>query len=419
MNKVILELNEINIDLLKEASLTRPSIMKILENGYGSFAIPDTYDSDFLEPWSQWVTAHTGVASKEHHVKHLGDVKNLNYPEIWDINPDLFGVVWGCLNSKTPNSKKIIYFPDPWTITSKPTRWYLYPIINFLKYAVSKRSESSKLQAIANLVFVLPSLFYTFVVILLFMDLKLIKSIAKYNRRIFNSSMIYAIVEYLLFKMATFLGSKENKIDIMFINMVAHAQHYYWNTDLHYVVDFCLDRVDDILSICHKKYSMVFAYNGLSQEYSGNKEQWHSWIPIGGWSHFVRNVLKINCKVAPCMSYDCNLYFDDEKDVPLALENLAKFWVSNQQDKLFLIELNPLDGRNIFIRLSYYGLGTEKTNLCNASTKISDFFELAAIRTGRHEQYSVLIGPNAKKYDRSLNTNTQVIDVYKTIAEGF
>lgn len=415
MRKIIVELNEINIDLLKDASVCRPNIKHLLGMGYGSFEIPDTYESDFLEPWCQWVTAHTGVKSEIHNIKHLGDVKNLEYPEVWDTYQNSFGVIWGCLNSKTPKNENIIYFPDPWTNSSKTTRWYLRPILNFLKYAVSKRSESNTFRAFGNFLWNLPSVIYTISVLLFFVDLKLLKSIVKLNHRMLNSSMLYSTVEYLLFKVATFLGGRENKLDVIFLNMIAHAQHYYWKTERQYILEFALDRVDNILSICRKKYSKVLVYNGLSQEYSGNKERWHSWVPTGGWSYFVKHVLKVDCAVAPCMSYDCNLYFKNENDALTAIDKIANYWVSSQSEKLFLVEKNPADKKNIFIRLSYYGPGEAKTNLNNSLGMIAEFFDLAAIRTGRHEQYSVLIGQGANQYNRNFHQNTQVISIYRVI----
>ena len=94
-NKIIFELNEFSIDLLNTYKSTHKNIKKILDWHLIQTKIPDNYESDFLEPWSQWVSIRTGIPCSIHQVKHLGDVELLEQSQAWDKNPEKFGIVWG------------------------------------------------------------------------------------------------------------------------------------------------------------------------------------------------------------------------------------------------------------------------------------------------------------------------------------
>ena len=83
----LIELNEFNKDLLKEISskYNFVNIKKLFDN---NIIITDTEDKKEhynLDPWVQWVSIHTGYPHEIHKIDHLADVKNLKYPQIWEI----------------------------------------------------------------------------------------------------------------------------------------------------------------------------------------------------------------------------------------------------------------------------------------------------------------------------------------------
>lgn len=393
MGKLVFELNEFNEELLLRSAVICKNINRTMSNGRISFRINEKYDSDFLEPWSQWVTVHTGVSCSEHKIKHLGDIHDIELAHVWDRYPENFGIIWGCLNSRNPQSSEIRYFPDPWTSKSFTNIKGRGSILRFLQFAVSARSYDStvdKLKAYSN---VTPHLIYSFAQLCAGVDTTLLKIIKKYHGKVqVNSSYIYAIIEYLNFKV--FLreqASEFQKTDVFFANMLAHAQHYYWNTDNHALLEFCIELVDAMLGKAYKLYDDVIVFNGLSQEYSGDLEEWHSWIPTGGWQIFINEKLGINCKVQPCMSYDCNLYFTDQRSKDLACDRLSRIR-SQSGENLFLIEQNEQDDSKVFVRLQYYGPGNQEFLDGNSSFFLLNEFDLSAVRSGRHCQYSVAFG---------------------------
>lgn len=418
--KLVLELNEVNEGLVAQYATEGSALHYFLSRGQMGLGIEDSYDSDYLEPWSQWVSAHTGKRCTEHRIKHLGDVDTLHYPQVWDVFPEEFGLVWGCLNSKTPEDHKIVYLPDPWTSSSKPTRNSLIAINKFLQFAVSKRSGKSAFSTLFSYVRALTSIVPSLFTLVRYVDTKLIASLRNLGISCVNLSVAYSVVEYLAFKYAMRMSMEKRPVDVVFFNMVAHAQHYYWNTDRHHIIDFNFRLVEEILQIAKRNYDEVIVYNGLSQEYSGDKETWNSFVPKGGWRVFICEVLNIDCMVVPCMSYDCNLMFRDSTEKGLGIEKLknSKVWAENEWRNLFLIEPHNEHPGRVFVRLQFYGAQDAEIKLetgrrINSKT-MADCFDLVATRTGRHQQRSFAFG-DIKPEHQTLSENWEAVNFYRAL----
>src|SRR3990167_7265173 len=111
MKKVLLlELNEFNAELLKRAAdeLNLRNIQKLCALHQTQLSTRDTYESDFLEPWVQWVYIHTGKSSQEHQIKHLGDVPHLETEQIWESlsKKGVSSGIWGAMNANRGQSER-------------------------------------------------------------------------------------------------------------------------------------------------------------------------------------------------------------------------------------------------------------------------------------------------------------------------
>ena len=76
-----------------------------------------------LEPWVQWVTAHTGLSSAEHGILDLDDGHKLRQPRIWDTASDVGRRVWVCgsMNAgKHGDHLNGAIVPDPWASRLEP-----------------------------------------------------------------------------------------------------------------------------------------------------------------------------------------------------------------------------------------------------------------------------------------------------------
>jgi hypothetical protein len=121
MTKVgLIELNEVNFDALRYyvANGALPTFGKLIHQ-YGYVETTSESQYDELEPWIQWVTAHTGLSLKEHGVFRLGDIVNHDIPQIWETL-EAQGYCVGAIspmNAKNRLQCAPFFMPDPWTKT--------------------------------------------------------------------------------------------------------------------------------------------------------------------------------------------------------------------------------------------------------------------------------------------------------------
>jgi len=117
---IFLELNEINFNFL-EHYIARGELQRFREffakHGFEETVSEQNYDA--LEPWIQWVTAHTGLSFAEHGVFRLGDIVGTDIPQIWEQLEDA-GMTVGAvspMNAKYRLQDPAFFIPDPWTDT--------------------------------------------------------------------------------------------------------------------------------------------------------------------------------------------------------------------------------------------------------------------------------------------------------------
>lgn len=133
---IFLELNEVNLDFVRayarEGRL--PAFARLLDaHGFVTTESEKSYDE--LEPWIQWVTAHTGKTYAEHRVFRLGDIVNHDLPQVWECL-EARGLRVGAvspMNAKNRLREPAFFIPDPWTATTihaSPTLKRLYAAIS-------------------------------------------------------------------------------------------------------------------------------------------------------------------------------------------------------------------------------------------------------------------------------------------------
>ena len=82
----LVELNEVNFDYVK--FYTRQGRLPVLARLLRQHGMAQTHSEqvyDHIEPWIQWVTAHTGLTYAEHGVFRLGDIDRHDIPQIWEM----------------------------------------------------------------------------------------------------------------------------------------------------------------------------------------------------------------------------------------------------------------------------------------------------------------------------------------------
>ncbi|MEK6210335.1 MAG: hypothetical protein AABM64_08190 [Pseudomonadota bacterium] len=117
---IFLEFNEINFEFI-EAYIAQgylPNFRRLIEaHGYCRTTSEQAYEE--LEPWIQWVSAHTGLTYKEHRAFRLGDAVGKGLDQVWSVL-ERQGVRVGALspmNAENTLSQPAFFVPDPWTKT--------------------------------------------------------------------------------------------------------------------------------------------------------------------------------------------------------------------------------------------------------------------------------------------------------------
>jgi hypothetical protein len=119
MSKVLLlEFNEICPSLLKRwmGQGKLPNFSALYQSSQVFTSIADVSDPDYLEPWIQWYSIHTGLPYDEHKVFYLTDGPKADHPDIWHRLDGLGKSVMNCssMNARALAGSNVFYLPDPW-----------------------------------------------------------------------------------------------------------------------------------------------------------------------------------------------------------------------------------------------------------------------------------------------------------------
>jgi len=119
MSKVLLlEFNEICPPLLKRwmehGKLPNFSALHYSSQVFTTMA--DVSEPDYLEPWIQWYSIHTGLPYDDHRVFYLTDGPKAEHSDIWRCLAGLGKSVMNCgsMNARALAGTGVFYLPDPW-----------------------------------------------------------------------------------------------------------------------------------------------------------------------------------------------------------------------------------------------------------------------------------------------------------------
>jgi hypothetical protein len=96
-----------------------------------------------LEPWIQWVTAHTGLTFEQHKVFRLGDIVGHDIEQVWE-RLEAAGLDVGAvspINASNRTRRSPFFVPDPWTQTPVSGGWALRQLSLALGQAVGENAQ--------------------------------------------------------------------------------------------------------------------------------------------------------------------------------------------------------------------------------------------------------------------------------------
>ncbi|MCA8999983.1 MAG: alkaline phosphatase family protein [Planctomycetaceae bacterium] len=79
-------------------------------------------EGEWLTPWVQWVTVHSGLSPEDHGILRLSQAHELESPSIWDLVSQSGQSVWSCgsMNPWYGDDLRGHILPDPWSRQVEP-----------------------------------------------------------------------------------------------------------------------------------------------------------------------------------------------------------------------------------------------------------------------------------------------------------
>jgi hypothetical protein len=220
---LLLELNEVNFEhVLDFASRGEmPNLSKLIRaHGIAKTESEQAYEE--LEPWIQWVTAHTGLSFKDHRVFRLGDIVNHDLAQIWE-HLEQSGLRVGAIspmNAKNRTRNAAFFVPDPWTPTTVSAGALLTGLYRAVSQAVNDNAQG-RLTPSAVVWLAAGAARYANA-----------RNYARYARLIAGASSrpwVKSIILDLLLAdvFATEVRRTQPQFASLFLNAAAHIQHHY------------------------------------------------------------------------------------------------------------------------------------------------------------------------------------------------
>lgn len=401
-----LEFNEISSQIVDQL-ITRGELPNFAK-ARKSWTIRQTsseQEYQHLEPWIQWITAHTGKSFAEHQIFHLSDVDKLVHPQIWEALSErgCRSAIVGSMNAKRGSTKEGFFFPDPWSRGGKTYPPQIQPLWDLITKKVHSHATGS---------IRLADLWQGFNICRQFkLPLSLYVSIAKQLLRQKMSSKqrwrlagIFDVFLAEIFK--SILKSTDFAYYTLFLNAVAHYQHHYWrhfekslfNQDV--VTPDCLPNDDpvtygyrlydrilgNILEAVDTSDTLVVIVSALSQVPYVEKEHegGMNYYRLRNHANFATLLGIAGVRVLPMMSRDWQIESSDAKQLQHAKQRLKCLRVNNQP--LFRIDQKRDD--SLFIETAFTQGVNSATVICNEQGKtvarFYDCFVNIAVKSGHH-----------------------------------
>jgi hypothetical protein len=358
-----------------------------------------------LEPWIQWISAHTGKSFAEHKIFHLSDATQLTYPQIWEALSDhgVESCIVGSMNAVRGNAKGGFFFPDPWSKNGITYPQKIQPLWDLISSKVQSHAtaEIDIIDLLKGLQicldFKLPFALYQ----------KIAKQFISQKINPLNKWKLAGLFDLLLSKIFNHLLKSSNYgYYTLFLNAVAHYQHHYWrnfqknlfNADIvspdckphHDPLAYGYELYDEIIhaavKLAEDPHTLVIIASGLSQQPFTAKENEGGMNYYRLYQHqqFIEKLGITHCRALPLMSRDWQIEANDQSILNNAKIILSNLTVNNEP--IFKIEQNT--PHSLFIETAITcGVANDAIILKQPGQSIGLFnqhFHRTAVKSGHH-----------------------------------
>jgi hypothetical protein len=226
---ILLEFNELTPGLMhrfmEQGKL--PAFRRLYEESR-VFSTDAEEDPPRLEPWIQWVSAHSGLPYQEHGVFTLNDGHTLKEKCIWDLVSQAGLPVWVCgsMNPRYDRPLTGALLPDPWSTGAAPYPAELAPFCAFVQHHVQEHTNRQASLSAMDYVRFLAFMQTHGLSVSTVVDLlrQLIGERGGHYQ--WKRAVILDKLQWDLF--AWYYRRLQPRLATFFSNTVAHLQHCYW-----------------------------------------------------------------------------------------------------------------------------------------------------------------------------------------------
>lgn len=356
---VVLEFNEVNFDYIQNY-ISRghlKNFSKFIEK-YGIAFTKSESKYEYLEPWIQWVSAHTGKKYADHGIFRLGDMVNSDIVQHWEVleRQGFTVAAISPINAVNRTNSSPFWIPDPWTNTITSGDKTLLALSKVLKQAVNDNaSEKIEVGSILTLF----KAFFKYSSIR-FWPCWIFDLIGALKKQHWSKAILFdRLISDIFFK--SWNQHKPN-FSTIFLNGAAHIQHHYLFNSPSYSGDQrnpswyisqkkdpvleVYELYDSILSRAIKLDARVIVATGLRQvPYHKNTYYYR----LKNHEKFLEKLSVDFEYVEPRMSRDFLVHFDSSekaKESSVFLSSLK----AEDGSTIFSVDLR---GYSIFVTLKY------------------------------------------------------------------
>ena len=223
-----LELNEISRPLIQSMiDGGELPTFKALTKNWHLYRTTSEAEYTNIEPWIQWVTAHTGKSFDAHGVFRLGDGTKLSHPQIWEIlsKNNLESLILASMNTHRGATKGGVFFPDPWSKAEDVHPESLRGLFNFVSrrvqgHATSTLSFSDIVDGLRSIAGLTAS------------PMTLARIARQVVRQKLRPDQAWRMAGFFDLLLADILNNllKDPRYSFctLFVNSIAHYQHHFW-----------------------------------------------------------------------------------------------------------------------------------------------------------------------------------------------
>jgi len=424
---LLIELNEINFDFVSQYADIGllPNLGKLIKR-HGVIRTLSEEKYEELEPWIQWVSAHTGLTFAQHGVFRLGDSIGRDLYQVWEHleNAGLSVGAVSPMNAENQTRNAAFFLPDPWTDTRTTGGLLLRRLHDALRQAVNDNARSHL--SVKTLLLLMAAL-------VRYARLPSSSKYLKYSALARSRPWHKALLLDLLLS-DLFIGEIKRKspdFATLFLNAGAHIQHHYLFNAAPYTgsqsnPSWYIDKTQDPLLDVYKLYDNVIGEiirlfpnrrliiaTGLHQDpHPATTFYWR----LTKHEAFLRRIgVNFEC-IEPRMSRDFLVECVNREQ---ALASEQRLMSVRGDDGALLFEVDNR-GSDLFVSLSYAKDVPEGFAFYAGSERFENLrseIDFVAIKNGEHNGIGYLIDSAQSASDK--RTTIKLTSLPDIICDGF